>query len=295
MEKVEDNLFRNPADRPWVTFDNNILIAMRKNEPAALPAYQLLALNRAGVITVNVTLSSALEEQRPNEELKMHEYAAWLQEQGIDHANIFTHPRTIGFHVPDTTPDTVTFSIDLELDLNMRIHQILFPNIPFFWFEYLAQEAARHGMAATKQKALMELDASFRMYIPPSPHAPMKRPTPTFDMLEQTEQEELRDLRKQLLRKWRNAKNDALGLYNHLTQAVNTTYPEQAVFVTNDRNFRTQTRLAALRACHFRGEILPPEKAITFLLRVTGTTLPQTEVEKTDPSRLETIPAKMET
>lgn len=62
-----------------------------------------------------------------------------------------------------------------------------------------------------------------------------------------------------------NKKNDALGFYNHITQAAYTTHPEYAVFVTNDGNFRKMTKLAALRQIGFRGEILPPAKAVTFL------------------------------
>ena len=274
MEQAKDQTPYNPADRPLVTFDTNIVIAVRKNEPAAQPARQLLALNRAGVITVNVTLSTALEEQRPNEKLEMHEYAAWLQEQGIAPGNIFTGPRTIGFHLPGTTPNTITFNVQLERGLNERIHQILFPAIPFAWPEYLDQECARRGIVGTKREALIELDSQ-DMYIPFSPQAPAQLPTPELDALEQTEREEVRALWKRLHRRWMNAKNDALGLYNHLTQAVHTTHPEQAVFVTNDRDdFLKQAKLEALRQCGFRGKILPPAEAVAFILEVTGASLP---------------------
>lgn len=78
MEQAKDQGPQNPADRPLVTFDANIVYALRNNEPGAPPIRQLLALNRAGVITINVTLSTALEEQCPDEQLEMHEYAAWL-------------------------------------------------------------------------------------------------------------------------------------------------------------------------------------------------------------------------
>src|SRR5258708_6274278 len=116
MEQMEDQSLSNPANRPLVTFDTNIVIALRNNEPNAKPARQLLALNRAGVITVNVNVSTALEEQRPDEQMEMHEYRAWLQEQGVALGNIFTHPRTIGFHVPGTTFDTITFNPLLEIE-----------------------------------------------------------------------------------------------------------------------------------------------------------------------------------
>jgi len=272
MEQAKDQGPQNPADRPLVTFDTNIVYALRNNEPDAPTVRQLLALNRAGVITINVTLSMALEEQRPNEQLEMHEYAAWLQEQGIAPGNIFTHPLTIGFYIPGTPPDTITFDVRLELALNERIRQILFPEFPFAWVKYHDQECARHGIVGTKREALIELDRQ-NMYIPYSPQAP----TPALDALEQSQREEVRDLYERLRRKWMNKLIDALGLYNHLTQAAHTTHPEYAVFVTNDDNFRKPTKLAALRQLGFRGEILPPAEAVAFICKVTGASLEEME------------------
>ena len=276
MEQAKDQGPQNPAAHPWVTFDTNIVIALRNNEADAQPARQLLALNRAGVITVNVTVSTALEEQRPDERQEMHEYATWLQEQGIAPSNIFTHPLTIGFYVLGTSPDTITFDPRLEIALNMRIHNILFPNIPFSWVEYRDQECAFLGIAGTKREALIELNRQ-DMYIPYSPQAPAQLPTPALDVLDQTEREEVRDLYERLHRRWMNKKSDALGFYNHLTQATHTTQPECAVFVTNDSNFRKQTKLAALRQLGFRGEILPPAEAVAFICKVTGTSLEEME------------------
>ena len=268
--RSQDNL----VDRPLVTFDANIVIALRNDEANAQPARHLLALNHAGVVTVNVTLSTALEEQRPDEEQEMHEYAAWLQEQGIAPGNIFTYPLTIGFQLPGDLPGTTTFSPLLENDFNRRIHTILFPNIPFSWVEYYDQQLMLLDIQDTRQKALIELNRQ-NMYLPIfSPQAPAQLPTPVFDSLEQAEQEEVRRLYKQLHQRWMNAKNDALGLYNHLSQAAHTTYPEQAVFVTNDRNFLKQTRTDALRKLHFPGKILRPTEAIAFLHTLTKSSSP---------------------
>lgn len=254
----------NPADRPLVTFDTNIVIALRNNEVDALPARQLLALNRAGAITVNVTVSTALEEQRPGEQQEMHEYSAWLQEHGITLGNIFTHPRTVGFRLPGDPPNTTTFDPRLEIALNMRIHTILFPNIPFHWIEYRDQECALLGIGDTQRAALLELDRQ-RLYIPFSPQAPAQLPTSALNALGQLEREEVRELHKRLHRRWMNVKNDALGLYNHLSLAGYTTHPEYAVFVTNDHNFLRKTKITALRALGFPGEILRPAAAVAFL------------------------------
>ena len=278
MEQAEAQIIPNPADRPFVTFDTNIIYSLRNNEPDAQPARQLLALYRASVITINITLSTALEERRADEEQEMHEYAAWLQEQGIEPGNIFTHSRTMGFQLPGDPPKTITFAPHLELWAMERVHRILFPNIPFRWFDYREQECTRLGIVGTRRKALVELDAlGLGVYIPLSPLAPARRPTPTLDTLEQIEQEELSSTLNRLKRTWMNAKNDALGLYSHISHAIQTTYPERAVFVTGDRNFRKKTKLLALRQLGLRGEILPPTEAVAFICKVTGASLQETE------------------
>jgi hypothetical protein len=275
VEQVEHQHGGNPADRPLGTLDNNIVIAIRNNDlsdPVVQPARQLLALNRAGVITINVTLSTALEEQRPDAELKMHEYAIWFQEQGIAPSNIFTSPRTIGFHVQGTSPNTITFDAWRERALNERIHQILFPEVPFSWFQYRDQECTRRNIVGNKREALLELDAQDLCRA-------IEIPKPAFDSLLPAEQEEVSTLHKRLLRRWRNAKNDALGLYAHLTQAVHTAHSEQAVFVTNDHDFLRPTKLAMLRELGFPGEILRTADAVAFLCNVTGVSLQALGIE----------------
>jgi hypothetical protein len=282
MEQMEDQSLSNPANRPLVTFDNNVVIDIRNNGPSVLPARQLLALNCAGVITINVTVSTAFEKQRPDDQLEMHEYRAWFEARGIARNNIFTHPLTVGFNMPgDNIP---TFHPLSELVFNKHIHQILFPDIPFRrndyrdWLKYLDQKCVIHGIVGTKREALIELDkARNDIYIPFTPRVPARRPTPALDALEQAEREKLQVVLNKIYDRWRGKKNDALGLYNHLTQAAYTTHPEYAVFVTNDGNFRKPIKLAELRKWGFRGEILPPAEAVAFILTVTGTSLPQGE------------------
>ncbi|WP_201372660.1 hypothetical protein [Ktedonobacter robiniae] len=279
--QVEKQRGGNPAERPLVTLDNNVVVAYRNNDPndaLVQLARQLRALNRAGVITLNVTLSTALEEQRPDAELTMHEYATWLQEQGIDRCNIFTSSRTIGFRVPSTDPNTITFDFQLERALNERIHRILFPKTPFSWFEYRNQECTRQNIVGIKRDALIELDAR-DFYFQSSPQAPEQMLTPALDALEQTEREEMHMLLKRLRRRWMNAKNDALGLYGHITNAVHTIYPDRAVFVTNDNNFFKQTKVAGLRELNIPGRILRPADAVVFLCSITGVSLADITVE----------------
>src|SRR6266404_2874975 len=248
MEQVEDQSPSNPAGRPLVTFDNNVVISLRNNDSETEPARQLLALSHTGVITTATTLSTALEKQRPDQTLEMHEYTAWLQGQGFTLGYIFIGSRSVGFHVPGTSSDTSTFDPRLEIAFNIRVHQILFPTVPFYWYNYRDQEYKRLGITGTRREALLELESlRWGIYIPPSPRAPMQRPTPALDTLEETERDELRTICENLFRKWMNKKNDAIGLYNHITQALHTTHPEHAVFVTNDGNFHKENKLAALR------------------------------------------------
>ena len=114
---MEDQSPSNPADRPLITIDTNIIYALLNDEPDSQFARQLLAFNRAGVITINITLSTALEGRRADEEQERHYYVTWLQEQGIDPGNIFTHALTIGFRRPGDPPNTIYFDHELELGL----------------------------------------------------------------------------------------------------------------------------------------------------------------------------------
>ena len=145
----------------------------------------------------------------------------------------------------------MTFGVDRELALNQCLHSAMFPQIPFHWRDYLDQQCAKRGIIGTRREAIFELDNKRLPYIPQSPQAPQQRPTPALDTLEQEDYEELSDIYLKLHWNWMNKKNDALGLYNHLTNAVHTTYPDQSIFVTCDRHFLN--KIAAIRrcGCHF--------------------------------------------
>lgn len=260
----------NPADLPLVTLDNNALVSLRREEPAAQAVRDLLALNRAGRIAINITLSTALEAQLPDDQLRWDNHIEWLESLGIAKSNIFTGPRTVGFTTPGA-PNTITFDPALEIQLNERIHEILFPTIPFMWRDYRAREGARAGLSA---RAMAEYDhAQMGMYIPPTPSHPRRPPTPTYDALIPNEQDRLRAAHEKFARTWHNRKCDALGLYNHLTLAWHTNHPAHAVFVTSDRNFRKTTKLAALRNLGLMGEVLSPAEAVRFLHAITVMTV----------------------
>ncbi len=246
-----------------VTLDNNILIDLRKNiDPVAAYARQLLNFNREGKITVATTLSTMLEKQPTGQEKSVEELLAWLEEIGIAKEHNFKGPQTIAFNVQGV----FTCGVDRELVLNQCLYYAMFPNIPFQWRNYLDQECAKRGIVGTKREVLFEIDNSKRPYIPSSPQAPQQYPTPLLGTLMQGEREELVNLYEKLSRNWMNKKNDTLGLYNHLTNAVHTTYPDQSIFVTCDRHFLN--KIATIRRCGFRGEILAPGDAVSFIEKV---------------------------
>lgn len=259
---MDSTAAHNPADVPLVTLDTNALIAVREQEPDAAAVHELLEMNRAGLLTINITLSTALEAGRGGKRLEWQEHIAWLESLGIAKGHIFTGPRTVGFRTPDA-PDAITFGVEYELALNERVHLILRPSIPYRWYDYRNAECERAGVPV---QAMAEYDfAQMHFYIPPTPQHPKNPPTPHYDALNPEDQACLRDLYTKLHRKWHNAKNDALGFYNHVTVAAHTTHPEWAVFVTRDAHFLAPTKLTALRALGYLGQILPPAQALAFL------------------------------
>ncbi len=257
----------NPADRPLVTLDHNALIALRENEPDAPAVRELLAMNRAGIIILNVTMNTAMENQRGGRLLDMQAYEAWLLGLGIAKDHIFTGWQFTAFSTPEA-PDAMTVDPQLDVAFMSRIHAAVFPSIPFSWFEYRDRKRERLGLP---RQALAEVDR-LRWY----PGSPSLRPaTPALDALGPSEQKELRALSAELHRAWNNTKNDALGLHNHISQALHTAHPERAVFVTSDQQlWRRQATREAIRTLGYPGEILPPARAVEHLRAITGATLP---------------------
>jgi hypothetical protein len=98
-------------------------------------ALALLEMNRTGLICINITMSTAMEVQRPAEHVEWSEAIVRLERLGISRDNIFTASRSIGF-VLSNLPDIAYFDPQLELQLTVRIHEILWPNIEFTWPEY---------------------------------------------------------------------------------------------------------------------------------------------------------------
>ncbi len=264
MDAVQSH---NSADLPLVTLDNNAIVALRENEPDAPAVNELLAMNRDEQIVINITLSTALEAGPSGLRRDWQEHIAWFESLGITRSNIFTGPRTIGFINP-SDPGVTIFDPWLESQFNMRLHQILFPNVPFSWYEFRDTQCGHAGLPLDAMAEYELAQDLLYIYIPPTPRHPQQPPTPHLDALTPEEQAKVRELYQELKSNWHNAKNDAIGLYNHLTVAAHTSHAEWSVFVSNDRNFRKATKLPKIRAMGFRGEILPPAEAVAFLRSV---------------------------
>jgi hypothetical protein len=248
-----------------VTFDNNVLIALRRSDDSSAPAVrELLEMNRAGLIVVNVTAMTAMEAQREDDRLEGQDLINWIASLGGARENILTGPRSIGFKVQGF-PDGPTFDPRLELALGMHIHDVLFPNRLREWWDYRRHGCEERGLTEEQYRAVLELDEQL---FGPTRIPPLK--TPALDNLTDAKREELTNLVKDLYRRWFNAACDVEGLRIHISLAGYTTHPEQAVFVTSDGNFRKRTKLEALRAINFPGAILPPAEAVEFLRSVTG-------------------------
>jgi hypothetical protein len=253
----------NPANLPLVTFDNNALLAVRHDDESAPDVRTILEMNRAGLVTVNVTAMTEMEAQREDDRLKVEDHIRWIQSLGIARANIFTRPRDVGFSTPDFR-DGPMFDSSREQAFREGLFALLRPNIPSRWLVYFERECKQ--LSLFRRKAAYEL---WRLrwglgqgWIPP-------RPTPYLDMLSMTDREELRQWVEKRHRNWMNAACDVDGLFTHISLAIYTTHPEHAVFVTSDKHFHKQTKLDALRAINFPGEILRPNEAVQFLRGVT--------------------------
>ena len=255
-------------DRPYVTFDSNLFIAARNDEQGtanendkktAALTHELLGFNRAGTITVSVTLTSLLELTGMNAQ----ELTDWLMGLGIAQENIHRGPRPIACKVGDT----VLSSPDQGVALNHRLQEILSPSIPFLLVDHIIQRCEKLDITGTKREAMNEMYlVDVHHYFPPTADAPWNRPTPHLDALEESDREELATLYKRLLKEWRRGKWDTLALFEHITNAVYTPHPEHSIFVTNDQaDFIKKGKLEAIRKLGFPGQILDPQQAIDFI------------------------------
>ena len=151
---MHDELSALPDDARLVTLDQNVLIAFRSREPTASAVETLLALNRQGRIVINVTMSTAMEAQRPDEQWVPDQVPNWLLSLGITQERIFTPSETLAFSSA-VLPDVAVFDTQREIQLNQSIYAILFPRITFYWQHYLAANV--QDLTPLQQQAIAQL------------------------------------------------------------------------------------------------------------------------------------------
>jgi hypothetical protein len=292
-----DYVALNKYDRPLATLDSNPLFAYldaqtgvaqsEKDRADAVAVGKLVALQRLGAIRLMVGLSTALEKKRAGEKKDWQADIARVEALGIERNDIFTGPLAIGFSKL-SAPNAMSAGIDpdtgipMETMLNWQIHAILFEgktepnanNVAFYWHTYRDQKCEQLDITGADQHALVELDDK-RWRTGNLPHPP----TPAIDALCPRRRGELDSILTEMYEYWMNKKNDALGLYNHVTHAVHTSIPQYAVFVTSDQNFKryrrvlNKTNWERLQALGFPGHIMEPNGAVAYFLLVTGASL----------------------
>ena len=254
-------------DRPYITLDSNMLIAVRNDEQGtanenekktAALTHDLLGFNRAGAITVSVTLTSLLELASGGR-MNPQELTNWLMGLGIAQENIHRGTR----------------HLDQGPTLIYRLQGILSPSIPPLLVDHIIQGCEKLGITGTKLGAMNEIYLTdVAHYFPPTADAPWNRPTPYLDALEESEKEDLSRHYKRLQKEWRRGKWDTLALYEHIANAVYVPHPEHSIFVTNDlADFIKEGKLEAIRKLGFPGKILSPDDAIEFIKGVINSTI----------------------
>lgn len=278
----------NKNDRPLVTLDNNALqgyfnvednvpYVTDKNREDAKAVQKLLGMHHLGAIRLIVGISTALEKKRPGDNTGWQIDIARLEALGIDHDGIFASPYLSIGNVWDRFIHALLF--EGKTEANAR-------NVDFGWHAYRDRECERLGIIGIDWQALRELD-DIRIHgnIPVSPLNPFGRQTPALDNVCLQQRQRLESILNTIHDSWMNAKNDALGLYNHMTHAFHTSVPEHAVFVTSDKGFKRhiwtqvngkrvqKTAWDILKERGFPGQLLTPEEAVDYLSKATGVEL----------------------
>jgi hypothetical protein len=115
------------------TLDTNCLIDIEKNQPAAAAVRMLADAHAAGTGNVAVIAMSASENQKNGQLLRdFAEFQNYLATLNLAHLNIVMPMMywDISFW------DHCFWVEDAMLDLERKIHSILFPNTQFLWEDY---------------------------------------------------------------------------------------------------------------------------------------------------------------
>jgi hypothetical protein len=223
-----------------VTLDTNAILALANNEAEAPAVRDLITLQAQGVVKLRIDISFALERQPRGAQPDVQDQVAYLRGLGFGDAEYLAGPRSSIIYrcVIDNQP---TMLSDARLDNTVvrRIHEVIHPNMPFKWNDYLVLECQHRNITVKDiQAANWDDHAALYPWVPAPQH-----------QLDDATIQNLRILWQRLDGRWNNAKNDALAFYNHITW-------NGAVFVTNDKHFLRQKRREALRRLSLHVNVL---------------------------------------
>lgn len=112
------------------TLDNNCIIAITNNEPAADPIRRLALAHSKGQAEVAVLGISASERQQGGRYLEhISEFRAMLNANGLGHLTIYKPTAIRGM----TFWDWAAWATEETLSLERQIHDVMFPASEFDW------------------------------------------------------------------------------------------------------------------------------------------------------------------
>jgi len=122
-----------------LTLDFNCIIALERNEDSSIHLRKILKLHEQSLVNVYVPAISGNEKQKNGEYSdSLTQFAFRLRNLSSRNIEILKPLAYIGM----CFLDHCVFSSDELVQLDMQIHNILFPEIPFHWEDF----AEKHGL-----------------------------------------------------------------------------------------------------------------------------------------------------
>jgi hypothetical protein len=118
------------------TLDTNCIIAVDEKRSEANAILELVSAHRKGLASVGLVAISASEQQRSSGRLENFEqFQERISKLGLGELDILLPMAycDVSFY------DHGLFSDDTMVQGELKIHEILFPNVPFLWSEHCAK------------------------------------------------------------------------------------------------------------------------------------------------------------
>lgn len=118
---------------PTFTLDTNCIIALDDSRPEASFVHDLIEAHKQGNASVAIVAISASEKQKTGGHVRnFAEFKDRITNLGLGHLDLLA-PMS---YWDITFSDYCLWSDESMKSLEMRIHKILFPQIPFLWADY---------------------------------------------------------------------------------------------------------------------------------------------------------------